>query len=121
MGQLLSTSELALTEIWSALMAKERNKAHSAQEHRAAAWRVFNERVQGKQIVLHPLNSVVLKKANQILARCHPAVPLRTLDAIHTAPAISARIFLFARPTGGCATPRHCWKSPSFPEADPST
>lgn len=83
-GKLLSTSELALTEIWSALMHKERNKAIS-QEDRFAAWRVFNERVQWKQIELHPLNGVVLKKANQILARCHPAVPLRTLDAIHTA------------------------------------
>jgi len=26
-----------------------------------------------------------LKKAIHILERCHPAVPLRTLDAIHTA------------------------------------
>src|SRR5450631_2796762 len=83
-GKLLSTSELALTEIWSALLSKERNKAISGAE-RLAAWRVFNERVQSKQIDLHPLNSVVLKKANQILARCHPDVPLRTLDAIHAA------------------------------------
>ena len=83
-GALLSSSELALTEVWSALLAKERNKLISARE-RAAAWRVFNERVQEKQIFLHTLNSVVLKKANHILERCHPAVPLRTLDAIHTA------------------------------------
>ena len=83
-GQLLSSSELAVTEIWSALLAKERKNAIGARD-RAAAWRVFNERVQMKQIILHPLNSVVLKKANQVLERCHPGVPLRTLDAIHTA------------------------------------
>ena len=83
-GELLSSSELALTEVWSALLAKERNKAISAQQ-RAEAWRVFNERVQSKQLLLHPLNSVVLKKANWVLERCHPAVPLRALDAIHTA------------------------------------
>jgi len=84
LGALLSSSELAFTEVWSALLAKERNKVISARQ-RASAWRVFNQRVQEKQIILHPLNGVVLKKANQILERCHPAVPLRTLDAIHTA------------------------------------
>jgi predicted nucleic acid-binding protein len=83
-GVLLSSSELAFTEVWSALLAKERNKLISPRQ-RASAWRVFNERVQEKQILLHPLNGVVLKKANHILEQCHPAVPLRTLDAIHTA------------------------------------
>jgi predicted nucleic acid-binding protein len=80
----LSSSELATTEVWSALLAKERNKAISRRD-RAAAWQVFLERVQLKQIILHPLDSVVLKKANHLLERCHPAVPLRTFDAIHAA------------------------------------
>ena len=83
-GALLSSSELALTEVWSALIAKERN-AHISARQRSAAWRVFNGWVQEKQLLLHPLNGVVLKKANHILERCHPTVPLRTLDAIHTA------------------------------------
>jgi predicted nucleic acid-binding protein len=83
-GALVSSSELALTEVWSALLAKERNKLISARQ-RASAWRIFNERVQDKQIVLHPLNGVVLKKANHVLERCHPGVALRTLDAIHAA------------------------------------
>jgi predicted nucleic acid-binding protein len=80
----LSSSELATTEVWSALLAKERNKVLSRRD-RAAAWRVFQERVQEKQFLLHPLDSVVLKKANHLLERCHPEVPLRTLDAIHAA------------------------------------
>jgi predicted nucleic acid-binding protein len=83
-GVLISSSELALTEVSSALLSKERGKAISARQ-RASAWRVFNERVREKQIHLHPLNGVVLKKANHILERCHPAVALRTLDAMHTA------------------------------------
>lgn len=83
-GTFLSSSQLARTEVWSALLAKERHQLISAGQ-RASAWRVFNERVQEKQIVLHPLNGVVLKKANHILEQCHPAVPLRTLDAIHAA------------------------------------
>ena len=83
-GELISSSELAMTEVWSALLAKERKKLIGAKQ-RAAAWRVFNERVQQRQITLHPLSSVVLRKANSILERCHPKVPLRTLDALHTA------------------------------------
>ena len=49
-GVLISSSELALTEVWSALLSKERSKAISARQ-RAAAWRVFNERVDRKSVV----------------------------------------------------------------------
>ena len=40
-GALLSSSELAHTEMWSALLAKERNQ-HISAKQRTAAWRVFN-------------------------------------------------------------------------------
>jgi predicted nucleic acid-binding protein len=83
-GALLSSSELATTEVWSALLAKERN-GHISASQRGAAWRVFQQWITERQLLLHPLNSVVLKKANHLLERCHPAVPLRTLDAIHAA------------------------------------
>ena len=82
--QRLSASELALTETWSTLLFKERQKEITVAQ-RLSAWRVFNERVRSREIVLHPLNGTVLRKAHHILERCHPAVPLRTLDAIHTA------------------------------------
>lgn len=82
--QPLSASELALTETWSTLLFKERQKEITVVQ-RTAAWSVFRERVEAKEIVLHPLNSAVLRKANYILERCHPDVPLRTLDAIQTA------------------------------------
>jgi predicted nucleic acid-binding protein len=83
-GALLSTSELAMTEVWSALLSKERIRQITAR-HRAAAWSVFNERILTQEIQIHPLGSVTLKKANGILEICHPKVPLRTLDAIHLA------------------------------------
>jgi predicted nucleic acid-binding protein len=83
-GEALSASELSLTETWSTLLAKERKGLITARQ-RAAAWRVFRERVESEEILLHPLTSTTLRKANQILERCHPAVALRTLDAIHTA------------------------------------
>ncbi len=80
----LSSCELAVTEVWSALLAKERSQRISHPQ-RTAAWRVFEERVALKQLLLHPLNSVVLRKANRLLERCYPSVPLRALDAIHIA------------------------------------
>ena len=83
-GHSLSSSELAVSEVLSALLGKERNKLISAAQ-RSDAWQLFNERVRMREIVLHPLNGVVLRKANHVLERCHPSVPLRALDAIHTA------------------------------------
>ena len=83
-GQPLSSSELSVPEVLSALLGKERNKLVSSRQ-RKEAWQAFNERVRAREIVLHPLNDIVLRKANHVLERCHPAVPLRTLDALHTA------------------------------------
>ena len=83
-GKSLTTSELAYTEIFSAMLARERaGKISSADRHRA--WREFQDRVSAKEIRIEPLNSIVLRKANQMLDQCHPEVPLRTLDALHLA------------------------------------
>ena len=70
-GTLLSSSELAFTEVRAALLTKERNKLISAKQ-RDAAWQVFTDRVQARDIDLHPLNGLVLRKANHILGRCYP-------------------------------------------------
>ncbi len=83
-GHTLSSSELAVAEVFAALLRKERDKMINPAQ-RADAWQSFNDRIGGREIVLHPINSTLLKKVNHILERCHPAVPLRTLDAIHTA------------------------------------
>jgi len=83
-GHPLSSSELMWTEVLSALQHKERMQQITSGDGNRA-WQMFQEWVQSEQIVLHPLNGVVLKKANHVLERCHPTVPLRTLDAIHTA------------------------------------
>lgn len=119
-GHSLSSSELAIPEVLSALNGKERNKLISAAQ-RKLAWRTFNERVHEKQIILYPLNDVVLKKANHILERCHPAVPLRTLDAIHTAACDLSQDFPL------CTTDRHMRDAagvlgiPVFPESNEVT
>lgn len=83
-GQPITSSELAITEVLSALNGKQRCRLLTAAQ-RKAAWEQFNGRVQAGEIELQPLTEVIMKKAVQILERCHPAVPLRSLDAIHTA------------------------------------
>ncbi len=83
-GQPLSSCELAIPEVRSALFGKEREKKISAAQ-REEAWRLFCNRVQSEEIELHPLSSATLSKAAHIMERCHPDVALRTLDAIHTA------------------------------------
>ena len=83
-GQTLSSSELAWTEVLSALLSKERNR-QITEKDRAQAWLSFSGWIESGQIKLHPLSYAVLKKAGHLLKRCHPAVPLGALDAIHTA------------------------------------
>jgi predicted nucleic acid-binding protein len=83
-GEILSTSELAWTEVAAALCSKERAGALTP-ALRQEAWAEFVRRVEGGEIYLDSLDSVTVRKARQVLELCHPAVPLRTLDALHVA------------------------------------
>lgn len=85
-GKVLVASELALTEVFSALLARERTGTISAADRRLA-WREFEARIEAKEIRIENLNSLVLRKASRCLEDCHPQIPLRTLDAIHLATA----------------------------------
>ena len=78
------TSELALTEVRSALLAKER-AGHITSAERIMAGNKFLKMVEDDLIQLFPLNRVVLERANAIQLACHPRIPLRTLDALHVA------------------------------------
>jgi uncharacterized protein len=98
-GQPLVTSELALTEVFSALLARERAGKISG-GNRRLAWREFNARIEADEIRIEPLNSIVLRKATHLLERCHPRVPLRTLDAIHVATADLCQDFPIATTDG---------------------
>lgn len=85
-GASLITSELAFTEVASALLAKERAGAIGPAD-RERAWSQFQSWIAHEEITLAPLDSAVLRKATRILQHCHPDIPLRTLDAIHLATA----------------------------------
>ena len=91
-GKPLVTSELAQTEVFSALLARERAGKISITDRRRA-WHEFEARVAAGEIKIEPLNSIVLRKANHLLEKCHPKVPLRSLDAIHLATADMAHNF----------------------------
>jgi len=86
MGQPVVTSELAVAEVRSALLAKERVGRISARD-RARGWRLFQTKVHEQEFVLLPLNRQVIERAAAVIEQCHPRVPLRTLDAIHVATA----------------------------------
>jgi predicted nucleic acid-binding protein len=85
-GKPLVTSELARTEVFSALLARERAGKIAAADRRRA-WKELHARMEAGEIKVEPLNSLVLRKATHCLDHCHPEVPLRTLDAIHLATA----------------------------------
>jgi predicted nucleic acid-binding protein len=85
-GQAVCSSVLAYTEVWSALLQKERAGGITA-EQRRRAWAVFDRNVMEDIIELLPMGPAVFKRANRILEVCHPKVPLRSLDALHLASA----------------------------------
>jgi len=83
-GESFESSELALTEVRSALLAKERN-GHITPRERVAATQRFLSMVEDELIRLWALHRSVLERASEIQLACHPGIPLRTLDALHVA------------------------------------
>jgi predicted nucleic acid-binding protein len=83
-GHPLACSELALTEVFAALLAKQRDRRLSARD-RARAWDQLERWVAANELSLYPLVAATHSKARNILLACHPKEPLRTLDALHLA------------------------------------
>ena len=85
-GQSIVTSELAVAEVRSALLTKER-AGRISRPDRLKGWRLFQEKVRDQEIYLLALNRHVIERAGAVIDQCHPTVALRTLDAIHVATA----------------------------------
>jgi predicted nucleic acid-binding protein len=83
-GQHFETSELALAEVRSALLAKER-AGHLTERERIRAAEQFEKMTNDDLVRLLPLNRLVQARASAIQLACHPRVLLRTLDALHVA------------------------------------
>jgi predicted nucleic acid-binding protein len=86
LGETVFTSELAVAEVRSALLAKER-AGRLVRSARLAGWRLFQEKVREQEFLLLPLNRQVVERAAGVIDQCHPRVSVRTLDAIHVATA----------------------------------
>lgn len=83
-GHKILCSELLYTELWSALLAKERTGV-LAPEDRQRAWELFETHLLDEVVQLVNIDGGVVRDAAEIIAQVHPHVPLRTLDAIHLA------------------------------------
>lgn len=86
-GHELWSSELALAEVASALLIKERT-GHISVTERKSAFFQFEAIQENEFIRFHPLSSGVVRHAAGLLTSCHPDVALRSLDAIHLATAM---------------------------------
>jgi len=86
-GHELWSSELALAEVSSAILIRERSGKISVSERKSALAR-FESLHASETLRLHPLNAAVVRHAAGLLRSCHPEVALRSLDAIHLATAI---------------------------------
>ena len=86
LGHPVVTSELAVAEVRSALLAKER-AGRILPRIRTECWRLFQEKLRDQEFVLLPLDRRVAERAGGVIEQCHPRVPLRTLDALHVATA----------------------------------
>lgn len=83
-GHSFDSSELALAEVGAALLFKERGGDITARE-RLGALDKFHFLIEDETLLLQPLNRRVVERARAVQLACHPAIPLRTLDALHVA------------------------------------
>lgn len=83
-GHKIVSSELLYAELWSALLAKERAGALTS-EQRLRVWDFFETHLLEDNIELMRLDGAIVRDAAEIMAKVHPQVPLRTLDALHLA------------------------------------
>ena len=119
-GYPLGTSELAVVEVKSALLSKERAGLITAAQRKKAEAK-FDELMETKIVELVSLNSRVLRKAVQVLGATHPAVPLRSLDALHIASCDLAQEFPLCTTDARMHAAARAVHVPVFPENLPLT
>jgi predicted nucleic acid-binding protein len=114
------TSELALAEVKSALIAKQRAGRITARQ-RSRAEEALQEMHRGELLQILPLDSSVLHKSLKVMEACHSAVALRTLDALHLASCQIAREFPLCTTDARLHDAARHLHLPVFPPALPLT
>lgn len=118
-GQALRSSDLSRAEVLTALLAKER-AGQIGLADRERAWERFQSWVEDETVRLDPLDAEALDRTMHTLRRCHPAVPVRTLDAIHVASCDLGNDFPLAATDTRLRAAAHCLGIPLFPERLPN-
>ncbi|MGH7976471.1 MAG: type II toxin-antitoxin system VapC family toxin [Limisphaerales bacterium] len=117
-GHPLTTSELALVEVKTALCGKERaGFITAAQRTRAEA--KFAAMIEDGILELSGLSNRTLRKATQTVHSCHPKVPLRALDALHLAACDLAQEFPLCTTDARMHAAAQLIHVPVFPEKLP--
>ena len=117
-GHPVATSELALIEVKSALLAKERAKLISREQRLRAEAQLA--KLTGTEILgIQDLNSRVVQKAVRVIQACHPDVPLRALDALHVAACDLAQEFPLCTTDARMHAAARVMHIPVFPEELP--
>ncbi len=117
-GRPLASSELARTEVFSALSTKLRSGQLKPADH-ARAWDCFLRWLDDATVDLLPLGTKVLHRAEHVISRCGPDVPVRTLDAIHVATCDLDHDFPLAATDGRLRAAAHRLGIPLFPDTLP--
>lgn len=118
-GKPLRTCELARAEVFSALLSKER-AGQIGLADRDRAWQVFVRWIEEEIVLLDPLDGRLLDRAILTARRCHPRVPVRTLDALHVAACDLASEFPLAATDVQLRAAAHAVGLPLFPERLPN-
>ena len=117
-GRQISTSELAFCEVAAALLSKERS-GRITPGQRLQAWQLFQSWTDEEIVELELLETRTLRNANRILSTTHPAVALRTLDAIHLAACDLSQDFPLCTTDRRMREAADLLKIPLFPETLP--
>jgi predicted nucleic acid-binding protein len=118
-GEPLRSCELARAEVFAALVAKER-AGHIQAADRDRAWRLFVSWIEDETVVLDSLDARVFDRAIHTIHRCHPRVPVRTLDALHVAACDLASEFPLAATDVRLRAAAHQAGIPLFPARLPN-
>ena len=118
-GQPIASSELALTEVASALFKKQRDNLLTPAE-RQRAWDTFMKWTDSEELVLYPLDMRTLRNANRVLAIANPDVSVRSMDSIHVSSCDLSQDFPLCATDSRMRAAATKLLIPIFPESLPS-
>ncbi len=118
-GQPIASSELALTEVASALFKKQRDNLLTPAE-RQRAWDTFMKWTDSEELVLYPLDTRTLRNANRVLAIANPDVSVRSMDSIHVSSCDLSQDFPLCATDARMRAAATKLLIPIFPESLPS-